>query len=166
MCVCRVLCVCGVWCPLDQCDALIGRRDNCTVMVRCTHHCGHNIVMNRAGILSVDVAWFPDYGRLMAGIFWQYFRNWSSYQYFVGQSNVLENLENFFPEFRMTITQFLRYSGLFLMTRLIGNRPGKSCKSSSSGKFRALQCPQNSLIRDMDEPKYICIKFWCGMMKS
>ena len=27
-------------------------------------------------------------------------------------------------------------------------RPGKSCKSSSSGKFSVLQCPQNSVIRD------------------
>ena len=27
-------------------------------------------------------------------------------------------------------------------------RPGKSCKSSSSGKFIALQCPQNRAIRD------------------
>ena len=27
-------------------------------------------------------------------------------------------------------------------------RPGKSCNSSSSGKFRILQCPQNSVIRD------------------
>ena len=27
-------------------------------------------------------------------------------------------------------------------------RPGKSCESSSSGKFRALECPQNSRIRD------------------
>ena len=26
--------------------------------------------------------------------------------------------------------------------------PGKSCESSSSEKFRALQCPQNSVIRD------------------
>ena len=26
--------------------------------------------------------------------------------------------------------------------------PGKSCKSSLSGKFRILQCPQNSVIRD------------------
>ena len=30
----------------------------------------------------------------------------------------------------------------------IVTRPGKSCKLSSSGKFRALQCPQNSVIRD------------------
>ena len=30
-------------------------------------------------------------------------------------------------------------------------RPGKSCKSSSSGKFRALQSPQNSVIRDKGE---------------
>ena len=28
------------------------------------------------------------------------------------------------------------------------HRPGKSCESSSSGKFRALQCPQYSVIRD------------------
>ena len=28
------------------------------------------------------------------------------------------------------------------------SRPGKSCKSSSSGKSRTLQCPQNSVIRD------------------
>ena len=27
-------------------------------------------------------------------------------------------------------------------------RPGKSCKSSSRGKLRYLQCPQNSVIRD------------------
>ena len=27
-------------------------------------------------------------------------------------------------------------------------RPGKSCKLSSSGKFKALQCPQNSVIDD------------------
>ena len=27
------------------------------------------------------------------------------------------------------------------------NRPGKSCESSSSRKFRALQCPQNSASR-------------------
>ena len=27
-------------------------------------------------------------------------------------------------------------------------RSGKSCKSSSSGKFRCLQCPQNSVIHD------------------
>ena len=26
-------------------------------------------------------------------------------------------------------------------------RPGKSCKLHSSGKFRILQCPQNSMIR-------------------
>ena len=26
--------------------------------------------------------------------------------------------------------------------------PGKSCESSSSEKFRALQCPQNSVICD------------------
>ena len=30
----------------------------------------------------------------------------------------------------------------------LASRPGKSCKSSSSGKFIALQCPQNSMIRD------------------
>ena len=30
----------------------------------------------------------------------------------------------------------------------IVTRPGKSCKLSSSGKFRALQCPQNSVIRN------------------
>ena len=48
-----------VWCPLDGCDALIGQRDNCTVtvsMYSCTVHVytqhGHNIVMNRAGILA------------------------------------------------------------------------------------------------------------------
>ena len=29
---------------------------------------------------------------------------------------------------------------------MAANRPGKSCKLSSSGKFRALQCPQNSVI--------------------
>ena len=29
-----------------------------------------------------------------------------------------------------------------------GDRPGKSCKWSSSGKFRALQCPQNSVNCD------------------
>ena len=27
-------------------------------------------------------------------------------------------------------------------------RPGKICESSSSEKFSALQCPQNSVIRD------------------
>ena len=27
-------------------------------------------------------------------------------------------------------------------------KSGKSCESSSSGKFKALQCPQNSAIRD------------------
>ena len=27
-------------------------------------------------------------------------------------------------------------------------RPGKSCKLSSSSKFRILQCPQNSVIPD------------------
>ena len=27
------VCVCGVWCPLDGCDALIGQQDNCTVTV-------------------------------------------------------------------------------------------------------------------------------------
>ena len=31
------------------------------------------------------------------------------------------------------------------------SRPGKSYKSSSSGKFRMLQCPQNSVIRDKDQ---------------
>ena len=30
----------------------------------------------------------------------------------------------------------------------INSRPGKSCKSSSSGKTRAIQCPQNSEIHD------------------
>ena len=29
-------------------------------------------------------------------------------------------------------------------------RPGKSCKLSSSGKFRILQCPQNSVICDKE----------------
>ena len=29
-----------------------------------------------------------------------------------------------------------------------GDRPGKSCKLSSSEKFRISQCPQNSVIRD------------------
>ena len=28
------------------------------------------------------------------------------------------------------------------------SRPGKSCKMSSSGKFRDLQCPQNSAIHN------------------
>ena len=28
------------------------------------------------------------------------------------------------------------------------HRPGKSCESSSSGKFRALECPQNNVIHD------------------
>ena len=27
-------------------------------------------------------------------------------------------------------------------------RPGKSCESFSNGKFIAMQCPQNSVIRD------------------
>ena len=35
-------------------------------------------------------------------------------------------------------------------------RPGKSCKLSSSGKFRILQCPQNSVIRDKGQIE-ICI---------
>ena len=50
-----VVCVCVV----DGCDALIGQQDNCTVTVSvysCTVHVytqyGHNIVMNRAGILA------------------------------------------------------------------------------------------------------------------
>ena len=30
----------------------------------------------------------------------------------------------------------------------VRSRPGKSCELSSSGKFRALQCPSNSVIRD------------------
>ena len=58
-CLVFVWCVCDVWCPLDGCDALIGQQDNCTVTVSvysCTVHVytqhGHNIVMNRAGILA------------------------------------------------------------------------------------------------------------------
>ena len=40
---------------MDVCDALIGQRGKTTVQCvqyMCTHSCGHNIVMIRAGILA------------------------------------------------------------------------------------------------------------------
>ena len=38
---------------------------------------------------------------------------------------------------------------MFPVTRVFCcTRPGKSCKSSSSGKLRSLQCPQNSAIHE------------------
>ena len=45
-------------------------------------------------------------------------------------------------------------------------RPGKSCKSSSSGKLRILQCPQNSLICVKRTKRNMCIECWCDMMES
>ena len=52
------VCVCGVRCPLDGCDAPIGQRGKTTVQshqcvqYRCTHSRGHNIHMNRVEILA------------------------------------------------------------------------------------------------------------------
>ena len=37
---------------------------------------------------------------------------------------------------------------MFLTPRGTYSRPGKGCKLSASGKFRALVCPQNSVIHD------------------
>ena len=50
----------------------------------------------------------------------------------------------------------------FLITPLrhLWNRPGKSCKLSSSGKFRVLECPQNRMIGNT------YIKCWFGMIES
>ena len=46
--------------------------------------------------------------------------------------------------------KWLRYgqNRNFIASHGLSGRPGKSCESSSSGKFRALQCPQNSVIHD------------------
>ena len=41
----------------------------------------------------------------------------------------------------------------FCKNQHIGSRPGNSCKLSSSGKFKNLQCPQNSVIRDKGWPE-------------
>ena len=46
------------------------------------------------------------------------------------------------------------------------NRPGKSCKLSSSKKFIDLECPQNSVTRDKRLPELCVLIWWCGMMKS
>ena len=37
-----------------------------------------------------------------------------------------------------------------------GCRPGKTCQSSSSGNFRIVQCPKNSVIRDKRQNE-VCI---------
>ena len=49
------VCVCGVWCPLDGCDDLIGQRGETISSVyqyMCTHSHGHTVVMNRTRILA------------------------------------------------------------------------------------------------------------------
>ena len=71
------LTLCGVWCPLDGCDALIGQRslDNCTVTMSVYSTCVHQVVAQHSHEssknfgMSVDVAWFPDFGHIVAGIF-------------------------------------------------------------------------------------------------
>ena len=43
------------------------------VQYMCTHNLGHNTVMSRNIGMSVNVAWFPDYGHIVAGIFMVHF---------------------------------------------------------------------------------------------
>ena len=42
----------------------------------------------------------------------------------------------------------------------------KSCKLSSSGKFRDLESPHNSVTRDKQLPEICVLISFCGMMKS
>ena len=43
----------------------------------------------------------------------------------------------------------------------LGSDLGKVCKMPSSGKFRDLEWPQNSVIRDKVWQDIMCIKCWC-----
>ena len=44
---------------------------------------------------------------------------------------------------------------IFMKFEIDIHRPGKSCKMSSSGRFGVSKCPQNGVIRDKGEPKYL-----------
>ena len=57
--------------------------------------------------------------------------------------------ENIFPSDGIhTHPPWWKFLVSFFNHSLGKTRPGKSCKSSSSGKFWILHCPQNSVIRD------------------
>ena len=68
-----------MWCPLDGCDALIGQRslDNCSVTMSVYSTCVHKVVAQHSHELSKnfgmseDVAWFPDFGHIVAGLFFK-----------------------------------------------------------------------------------------------
>ena len=74
--MCGVCVVCER-CPLDGCDALIGQRslENCTVTMSVYSTCVHKVVAQHSHEssknfgMSVDIAWFPDFGHIVAGIF-------------------------------------------------------------------------------------------------
>ena len=54
---------------------------------------------------------------------------------------------------RGTVRSIIKYQIIAICYSLSVTRPGKSCESSSSWKLRALQCPQNSGIRDNGSTK-------------
>ena len=72
------VCVC-VWCPLDGCDAPSGQRGKTTVQSQsaCIVHLftqpwpQHSHEKSKNIGMSIGVAWFPDYGHIVAGIFLQ-----------------------------------------------------------------------------------------------
>ena len=78
LCLCGACCLCGVcvMCGVPWIDAMlwsviettVQSQSVCTVHYMHTYNCWHNTVMNIG--MSIDIAWFPDYGHILASIFW------------------------------------------------------------------------------------------------